>query len=766
MKIVFILSLISLLAFAVTGVLKERKYSRLIRYATCAVTVIFAIVAGIAESYLMPLCIGVAIFSAASLGLSILSPRIKQEGFSRFVGFMAKAIAFVLILEAVCFNFNSYHLWKGGYEEASLNIEQADSVSGMTLSGDSYITTEDSASIEFTDLDQKIGVIKLDVTGTAYKTDYSIDFTDETNASYYMRSGLVKGSVFNDIDATQYIVCDFSGKVGNLRINLTDLGENHATLRGITLNADYPAGFSYLRFAMILLGIAFVWAFKRSVNFRKPLGKQLKVTKAVTAVLIICVVILSYVLSSVNLHPETDFKMDTGNQITQELVDALEKGKVELNDTPSQQLLDMENPYDWSARSEQNVSAKWDHVLYNGKYYSYYGIGPVILLYMPFHMITGHYLESLVGVLLFNTIALIFLGMTFYKLMKKLFRDIPLSMYTAALVMVYAACGIWYCTVMANFYEIAQSSGFCFTVLGAYFLISSNVIGSDKEPVRPVMAALSSLFLAIAVTCRPTTAVWCVVAVVFIVMGVLKLRRTQSAKSLYIKYLLCALLPFIVIGGAQMLYNYARFGSFTDFGIAYSLTINDFTHTEFHTQLSAIGFFDYLLAPPSFSGEFPYVQTTLSTLGVNGYYFVATNNGAGLLYRALPMFFLFGAPFALKHVRKEKRVRTAVLFCAVAFIAPFVVIASIWESGYGVRYMMDFAWEMLVCAFFVMFLFYRNLKTKEAKKIYEHLLLIAMFACLFINIGLVYSYYYPGNYVGGSEAAFENFGRMFSMFNT
>ena len=130
------------------------------------------------------------------------------------------------------------------------------------------------------------------------------------------------------------------------------------------------------------------------------------------------------------------------------------------------------------------------------------------------------------------------------------------------------------------------------------------------------------------------------------------------------------------------------------------------------------------------------------------------------------MFFLFGAPFALKYVRKEKRVRTAVLFCAVAFAAPFIIIASIWESGYGVRYMMDFAWEMLACAFFVMFLFYRNLKHDESKKIYEHLLLIAMFACIFINMGLVYSYYYPGNYVGGSEAAFENFGRMFSMFNT
>lgn len=765
MKILFILSLISLLVFAVASILKERKYTRLVKYASCGVTVAFALIAGIAEHYLLSLGIGVAVFSAVSLGLSLAADHIRSEGFSKFAGYMAKAMLVVLLIEAVAFNFDSYHLWKGGYEETELSLQNA-TLTGFGESGGGYVTLGESASIEFTDLNKKVGVIKLEAAGTAYKTDYSVDFTDETNASYYMRSGLVNGSVFNDIEATKYIVCDFSGKVGKIRINLNNLQDNHVTLTGVTLNADYPTHFSYLRFALILLGIAFVWAFKRSVNFRKPLGEQLYVTKAVTAVIIIAMVILSYVLSSVNLDFDKDFKMGTGDQITKELVDALEKGEVELEEKPSEQLLAMQNPYDWSARYEQGVYAKWDHVLFDGKYYSYYGIGPVLMLYMPYHLLTDHYLAPLVGVWLVNTIALIFLGMTFFKLMKKLFKDIPLSMYTAALLMIYAACGVWYCTVMAQFYEIAQSFGFCFTVLGAYFLVASNVFGDDKEPVKLLHAALSSLFFAIAVTCRPTTAIWCIVAVVFIVFGVLKLRRTKCAAPFIVKYLLCALVPFIVIGGAQMLYNHARFGSFTDFGIAYSLTINDFTHTEFHTQLSAIGFFDYIFAPPSFSGEFPYVQTTLSKLGVNGYYFVATQNGCGLLYRALPMFFLFGAPFALKYVEKEKRVRTAVLFTAVGIIAPFIIIASIWESGYGVRYMMDFAWEMLVCAFFVMFLFYRNLKSRESKKIYEHLLLIAMFACLFINMGLVYAYYYPGNYVADSEAAFENFGRMFSMFNT
>lgn len=765
MKILFILALIALAVFAVSSIIKERRFTKITRLVSCSLAVALSLIAAIAAPYLRSLGIGVAVLTAVSFGLSLFARQFKNDGIKAFVRYTANAILVILLLEAVCFNFNSYHLWKGGYDETPLDMSAA-ALTNVTQNGNTYVTNGEQATIEFASLDQKIGTIRLDLKGTAYKTDYSIDFADETNASYYLRTGLVTGSVFNDIKQTKTIVCDFSGKVSKLRINLTELKNNTVTISDITLNADYPSYFSYLRFALILLGVMFVWAFKRSVNFRKPLSARFKNAKVVTAIIVIVMIAISLLLSSVGLNPKTDFNDPTGNQITKELVDAFESGQVELKDKPGSDLLSMENPYDWSARVEKGVNAKWDHVMFDGKYYSYYGVGPVILLYLPYHLITGHYLASLPGVVLFNILALIFLGMTFYQLMKRLFKDIPLSMYTAALIMIYASCGIWYCTVMANFYEIAQASGFCFTVIGAYFLMTSNVIGSDKEPIKPLHAALSSLFLSIAVTCRPTTAVWCVVAVVFIVAGVMKLRRGKSERSAYVKYLCAALIPFVVIGGAQMLYNHARFGSFTDFGIAYSLTINDFTHTEFHTQLSAIGFFDYLFAPPSFTGEFPYVQSTLSKLGVNGYYFEATNNGAGLFYRALPMFFLFGAPFALKYIDKEKRTRTAILFSAAAFVAPFIIIASIWESGYGTRYMMDFAWEMLTCAFLVMFLFYRHLKGKDAKRIYEHLLLIAMFACLFINMGLVFAYWYPGSYVTGHEAMFERFGRMFSMFNT
>ena len=182
MKIVFILAIITLLVFAAASILKERKYTKIIRYISCGATVVLSVITAIAADYLRSLAIGMAIFTAGSCLLALFADRLKKDSAKAFVRYMAKAMLVVLLLEAICFNFNSYHLWKGGYEEASLDLNSA-VVTGMTKSGDNLISTGEGASIEIPALDQKIGVIKLDLKGTAYKTDYSIDFADETNAS-------------------------------------------------------------------------------------------------------------------------------------------------------------------------------------------------------------------------------------------------------------------------------------------------------------------------------------------------------------------------------------------------------------------------------------------------------------------------------------------------------------------------------------------------------------------------------------------------------
>ena len=47
-------------------------------------------------------------------------------------------------------------------------------------------------------------------------------------------------------------------------------------------------------------------------------------------------------------------------------------------------LLAMEDPYDKKTREELGVNFHWDHAFYKGKYYMYFGVVPVFLLFLPY----------------------------------------------------------------------------------------------------------------------------------------------------------------------------------------------------------------------------------------------------------------------------------------------------------------------------------------------------------------------------------------------
>ena len=51
---------------------------------------------------------------------------------------------------------------------------------------------------------------------------------------------------------------------------------------------------------------------------------------------------------------------------------------------------------------------------------------------------------------------------------------------------------------------------------------------------------------------------------------------------------------------------------------------------------------------------------------------------------------------ALKTMTKEEKRQALTLLLPTCIIAPLIIIFSIWESGYGVRYCVDFAWQMIL----------------------------------------------------------------------
>ena len=242
--------------------------------------------------------------------------------------------------------------------------------------------------------------------------------------------------------------------------------------------------------------------------------------------------------------------------------------------------------------------------------------------------------------------------------------------------------------------------------------------------------------------CRPTLAVYCIAALFFFAGGLKKaldgLEKRQKTRTFF-KYAAVALVPLGIIALGQMTYNYLRFDNPLDFGIQYSLTINDFTRAEFHWKYVLINMYAYLFNMPHFTPrKFTYLASSVERFGINGYMFFDEGGknliSVGIIYRALPIFAYLFSGKALKRVEKKKRILPALLIGVTCILMPLVIIFSSWESGYAVRYNADFSWQMVIGALVVAFTLYKSIKSESTKKLVDLIFTFSTVVCVYVNI--------------------------------
>ncbi len=717
-----------------------------------------------------------SLFAALLLGFCFV-PRQKKT----------KIVCVSLLLIAMLFelgvaNFHSFHLSSGRYTQQKIDLDSATVlIEGTEADRRTSNDRGEEVIIRLTSLDTKVGTLEIvcdmpDVThegqGTPF-VDVAIDAMDESHAASY-RTDVADAQIVRGDDRSSIIVLDLTGKVSELRIRMHVAEGETFAIQSMSLNRPLPFRFSILRSAILLLVPLAIYALATFPSMRAPYerGKKrfLGISFSMTAVFMLAAIALTFMYQyDTSRGVLSNFLSTSGNQITQELVDAFRAGQVSLLDRPSEDLMALNNPYDWSERIAANVNYKWDHLLFDGKYYSYYGIAPVILLFLPYNLLTGAYFPTAEAVLLFGGLGILFLSLLYMEFVDRFCRGLPLNMLIAGLIILQLSSGVWYNFCSPLFYEIAQTAGFLFTCAGFFFLLRSRVIGGEGK-IRFGSLLLAVFCLATAVLCRPTLAVYCVAALPFLVFGFFKLKNhlhlaTSKTKRermwTYVGYISASLSFFVVFGVAQMVYNYVRFGSPFDFGIQYSLTINDFTRSQYHTDFVAVGLYNFLLAFPQIHPNFPYVFSNLSTLSVNGYYFIATTSAVGLLWRALPTFGYLGIGSAWKSLQKRERWQAVLLWLPVCVIAPLVILFSIWESGYAVRYCTDFAWQLVLGGMSIFFLLYAYRAQPQTKTIVERFFLIAALLAVVVNGALIYGFMSRDGYM---QSVFLSFERLFDFW--
>lgn len=697
----------------------------------------------------------------------------KLERQKKLIYGLSFSTAVVLLFEAFFCNFGSYALaFPMAPKEQELSISEA-IVDGSPYGLDAAVVNAgESLVLHFDGIDDEVRTIYADISlSDATENTVNISYTDETSEAN-LRGG-VHLNYINGNESSKYITCSLFGTVDQLEFSINADSDSSVIVSQLRINSVIPFEFSWTRVLVFLALLYFLVILAYAPRMKLSCGKSRLFTYGAVFLTweFLLLGVLLFLLRGTDTVVEFLRNPDT-NQINQELVDAFRAGQVNLLSEPSEELLELSNPYDDSLRS--GIGFAWDHLLFEGKYYSYYGIGTVLTLFLPYHLITGTYLSSLWATLFYSLIGITFLSLSYCTLVKRYFPKTPNGIALSGLIIVQATSFVWYCITIGNFYELAQVSGFAFLIAGMFFLLRAGVLGKGK--VSKVNICVATTLFSIAVLCRAALALYCLVSLLFLYAGVRKIIRTapeptfRANRKPVIQFLLAACLPYVLIGSVQMIYNYLRFGSILDFGIEYTLTIYDYQHIQFHLPLVLIAIYNYLFTVPKINTVFPFITSNYDSLNVNGYYFLAGFSATGLIFRAVPVLgYVFG-PRAYRNIGKkpERNLITAIIICG-CLIVPLIQMAMIWEYGYTPRYAVDFAWQMLFGAFVILFIVHRS-ASKPIQRVLYAVFALSAVASVFINAALTYEFVldYGNTYQTiptEIRSAMLSFGRLFEFWN-
>ncbi len=395
-----------------------------------------------------------------------------------------------LILEIFVFNFRFFTTL--GYDEININKEKIEYGKGLEYDEDNLWTNSNGelvpsfcvkdkkhAYFEIKDINAEVKNIYIDIENTKRKS-YSnkktiLKFwaTDEANELYF---ALPTRDIVRDVEKSKYINFNLSGESEKFKIDLITSNNNRFIINNITINKNEPMFFSFIRLFAVFLIISAVYIIRpKSVFYKYILNLKSKRQKIVLGILI-AVHITGFVSVSL-LNPNFVFMRGGQHQQYQMLTDSILKGHVYLDVEPSKALQEMENPYDTNKRAkvlkEAGEKFLWDRAYYEGKYYVYFGIVPVLVYYLPFKLITGMDFPNFAGVAI-TAIFFIFavLGLI-HQIIKRWFKNVPFLLYILLSFFFIDSCGIMYLLKRPDFYSIPIIMALTFSVSGLYFWISS-----------------------------------------------------------------------------------------------------------------------------------------------------------------------------------------------------------------------------------------------------------------------------------------------------
>lgn len=516
------------------------------------------------------------------------------------------------------------------------------------------------------------------------------------------------------------------GEIQRLDINISLPSGHLFKINGITLNESKPLDFSVVRFLAVWLVFLLCYGLRRQSEWWKEDCRQITFKKKAVLGMVFLVFygIFLFLMASNPLVMNDDYNP------YQELAWALDAGQASLLEQPPQELVNMENPYDYYARNLAGFEYKFDFAYYEGNYYVYHGILPCLLFYLPVYHLTGLNMPNSIPVFF----CCLLFGIGLVCLMRQIIiRYFPKTPF--AMLVLIALTGLFGCQLP---FFITQPNSFILTVIcavalvvwGLYFWISAKKIEQAGYSQGRIVAG--SFCMALVAAVRPTLLLYSVLAFVIFGRAWLTDREGYDKKSRITMMALFAI-PYVAVAIPVMYYNAIRFGSPFEFGLQYNLTAFDTGHVRFSLDRVYYAIGEYFFCIPDVNYFFPFINTFEAYWNVAAHSVIIFEGSfhAGLIFFNL---YLLAAAVVVEK-RKEFQKKGIYAFCVLLPLAGILLMILDVEltSVIAYRYLADFSFALFVAAWAGILWLQEKYGGEDSFRAFQKILLAVVFCSVAMN---------------------------------
>ncbi len=543
---------------------------------------------------------------------------------------------------------------------------------------------------EYTDLDLDIKNLCIDAVALDERgrpADIRVEFrvADEGNAFYYSLTGR---TLYGGDASSRTIPLQAAGKVEKLSLSLS-VPEDTLTLCSVTANTPKPLRLSPMRMAAVFAILLCIVALRPSSSLYKfKLGEWKLPQTLITA----AVILLNFALIFAVVACGTYFTslMSAHHDQYQKLAEQLLAGRVTYPGAAPDFLSQIENPYDPALRAEAGQYYVWDVAYYNGNYYVYFGVVPVLLAYIPYHLLTGGALPNDMAVLAFCALFLVAVFVLLYRMIRRHFPATPYLVYLLLSLLVANGAGLFTLITYPSLYSVPIAAGLALSACGLSLWYGA----LGRERLSAWRLLLGSLCMALVAGCRPQMLLLSLLALPLFYDALLRQRTLLPTSRRGALNFLCFTLPYFVVAAGLMAYNYVRFGSPFDFGANYNLTTNDMTLRGFRFDRIGLAVYQYLVQLPKYISRYPFIRNSdLDTSYMGTTIWEYTYGG---LFAIAPFTLFSLLLLRMRHALARRRLLApAAIFLGVGI---FVAMADAQLAGILLRYFADFSLPVFLSA--------------------------------------------------------------------